>query len=267
MKINLRLVFFLTIVIGGLVSSCGSDSPTTPTSFTISVTSPTTTGNVYFGTTEQMRATASDGHALTGTWNSDAPSVATVDGNGLVTPVSAGRANINFVASTGQQSGKGIRTLANLTGTFTGSYTVSSCSQSGQVASLVNLCGSMSTGRLMPYTFVVSTSGDVVSGHFLLGTVDFGPAFSTAMSVGGGFSVVGRSIGGGSAITDATWLLAVTRPNTLSGNLTAIMSSTGLTGQGNWNGQVSSVTQSAVFSGTVSVPQTLEELLLAIIGG
>jgi hypothetical protein len=217
-------------------SACSS-SPSAPTNFTIAVSSPDT--NVFFGATEQMTVTASDGRALTGgTWSSDMPSVATVSTTGLVTPAGAGLAHVIFTASSGQQGNKQLRALANLSGTVTGNYTVTSCTQTGQFALFPNLCASAGT-----YTFVFTQSVDVVSGRFFLDTLEF-DNISGTLDLGGNLSLSGSAILG-MAKEDATWNLTAPTPHALGGTLASVLTSPCCSGAVNLNGSISTVSQTA----------------------
>jgi len=249
------------LVVGASLSACGSNSsPAAPSNFTISVTSQNT--NVLFGATEQMVATASDGRSVSGgTWSSDNPAVATVGTTGSVTPTGAGQATIIFTASSGQVGTKVLRGLPNLSGSFSGNYTVNNCSQTGQVA-LANICGSL--GSQAPYTFTFTQSVDVVSGRFFLGTVEF-DNISATIGLGGNLSFSGRAITGGSAIVDATWNLTASKPTTLGGTVAEEFTSTGLSGQANVNGSITTVNKTATISQR-TVPQTLEDAIRAMTG-
>ena len=256
-----------TLVLGVCISGCGGSNgnggstPTAPTNFTITVTSPNT--NVLFGATEQMTATASDGRVLTGTWSTDNTSVATVSTTGLVTPAGAGQATVIFSASTGQSGTKLLRGLPSLSGTFTGNYSVTSCTQSGGVA-LANLCGSATVGTLAPYTFNWTQSVDVLSGRFFLGTIEFDNITGT-ISLGGSFTFKARAAGTGTTLIDATWNLTASQPNRLGGTLATIWTSTGLSGQANINGSISTVSKTASVP-LRALPRTLDDAIRAFTG-
>ena len=237
--------------------ACGGSSnpapmPTTPTTFTVGVTSPDSM--VYFTATEQMTAVASDGRALTGTWTTDNPSVATVSPTGLVTPTGAGQATVIFTASTGQTGSKLLRALPNLNGTFSGQYAVISCTQSGQVANS-NLCGIFLVGSQPSYTFNWTQSVDVLSGRFFLGTTEFDNITST-IDLAGNFTFESHAAGTGTSLIDATWNAFSHNPGTLGGNLTSIWTATGLSGQATVTGLIIN------FNKTASVPQPALPLTL-----
>jgi Bacterial Ig-like domain (group 2) len=238
------------LVLGVSLPACGGSGnpapmPTAPTAFTVGVSSPDSM--VYFTATEQMTAVASDGRALTGTWTTDNPSVATVSPTGLVTPTGAGQSTVIFTASTGQTGSKLLRALPDLNGTFTGQYAITFCAQNGQVADS-NLCGVFPIGSQPPYTFNWTQSADKLSGRFFLGTTEFDNITST-IDLGGNFSFESHAAGTGTSLIDATWNAFSYHPNTLGGNLTTIWTAAGLSGQANINGLIIN------FNKTASVPR------------
>jgi hypothetical protein len=215
-------------------------SPTAPTSFMITVSSPDT--NVLFGTTEQMAATASDGRVLTGgTWASDTPTVATITPTGVVTPVGASLSNISF--TTGGQTGtKRVRGLPDVRGTFTGSYRVTSCIHNGQAAAAPD-CASFTTGSSLPYTFSFTQVDDVVSGRLSLGALEFDNLTGT-IDIGGTLVFSARATGTSPTFVDATGRLdarccsnAISN-NTFGGTVTLAWSRPGLSGQVNISGLI-----------------------------
>jgi hypothetical protein len=257
----------LGVSLGVSLAACSGSSnpaptPTTPTNFTVAVTSPDSM--VYFTAFEQMTATASDGRALTGTWTTDNQSVATVSPTGLVTPTGAGQATVTFTASTGQTGSKLLRALPNLNGTFSGQYAVISCTQSGQVANS-NICGIFPVTSQPSYTFNWTQSVDMLSGRFFLGTTEFDNITST-IDLAGNFTFESHAAGTGTSLIDATWNAFSHNPGTLGGNLTSIWTATGLSGQATVTGLIIN------FNKTASVPQpalplTLQDAVSARPGG
>src|ERR1035437_10758805 len=190
MRISQRGCVLLLLISAAACGGSTSTSPT-PTNLTVTVSSPSS--NVLFGATEQMTAVASDGRALTGgTWSSDNTAVATVSSTGLVTPTGAGQATIIFIASSGQGGHKLLRGLPNLNGTFTGNYTVTSCTASGELARMNSPCFANRAGTSGSYTFILTQSLDVVSGRVVLDSVDSFTNISGTIGLAGSltFSVV-----------------------------------------------------------------------------
>ena len=144
--------------------------------FAIVVTSPNS--NVFLGASEQMTATASDGRALAGTWGSDNPSAVSVNAaTGLVTAVSAGQANIFFIAD-GRQGTKLIRALPNLAGKFAGNYLVIRAVRR-PVKWRRQTSATRPAGQpWSPYTFMLAQTGPVLTGRVLVLGTDAVPAFA-----------------------------------------------------------------------------------------
>lgn len=91
---------FAALAMVAIVSACDSSTGNDDDIASITVTPPTPVLNV--GSVQQLVAnpTTSGGRIVSAnvSWNSDAPGVATVDGNGLVTAVAGGTANISATA-------------------------------------------------------------------------------------------------------------------------------------------------------------------------
>ena len=90
----------------------------------------------------------------TGTWSSDNPAVATVTQTGIVTGVASGDSSIIF-DSGGVRGSKRIRVSPNYNGRWSGEYSITGCTQSGEVAS-ANICGLLGSGSRFPYMLTVS---------------------------------------------------------------------------------------------------------------
>lgn len=250
------------------LSACGG-STTAPTSFTITVTSPDT--NVLFGATEQMTASASDGRALTGgTWSSDTPSVATVSPTGLVTPTGAGQATVIFTASSGQQGTKVLRGLPNLNGTFSGTYTVTSCTMTGQVAEGTSECFGVRAGTSALYTFTFTQSADVVSGRFVLASplqTEF-DNLSGTIGLGGNLTlntIVAFTGLPPAPVTTATWTITVPNPQTFGGTFTSMLTETGLSGYVDITASIGTDSQTASLLQR-ALPLTLKDAIRALTG-
>src|SRR5690242_9553104 len=146
--------------------------------------------SVLAGQTVQLGATTKDasGNVLTGrsiVWTSSTGSVATVNGNGLVTGVTAGSATIT--ATSEGQSGSATVSVSNVP---VATVTVSPASASVQVGQTAQLTattrdgsGNVLTGRTIVWT---SSNGSVatVSGSGLVTGVTAGSATVTATSEG-----------------------------------------------------------------------------------
>lgn len=225
------------------VSGCkGSSTSPAVIDFAIVVTSPSPNGNVFLGASEQMTAAASDGRVLAGTWGSDNPSAVTVDATtGLAAAVSAGQANVFFVAD-GRQGAKLIRALPNLAGTFTGAYVVTGCSATGEMAA-ANVCNNAPQGAQVPFTFIFAQTGPVLTGRVLVVGTDTVPAFAATISVGGDVSVNGMVIAGGFTV-DTTWQISQKTAGVITGTIAQVWTAPGfLTGQANVTGSINTITK------------------------
>jgi len=242
------------------ISACsgGNNNPGGPSNFSVTVTSANT--NVLFNTTEQMTATSSDGHALSGSWTTDNPAVATVNATGLVTPVGAGQAHVIFTASSGQQGNKLIRGVPNLGGTTQGSYQITGCTATGQFLD-ANLCGQLPAPSA-PYLFHLSQSGDAVTGDFFLGTIDF-PGVNSTISLGGALTMHAIGVTPATIKIDATWNLDASQPARLAGTVAHVWTSPDVTGQMNVTGTISNASRSARVPTSV-VPASLGDAVRSI---
>ena len=112
----------------------GSPSAPSPTATSVAVTFPSG-GTIFIGAQAQLRATVtmSDGstqdRTSSATWSSDAPAVATVATNGMVTAVAAGEATIS--ADVSVRGTIRIRVFPEFAGTWAGSEVVTVCEESG----------------------------------------------------------------------------------------------------------------------------------------
>src|SRR5262245_305818 len=112
----------------------GSPSAPSPTATSVAVTFPSG-GTIFIGAQAQLRATVtmSDGstqdRTSSATWSSDAPAIATVATNGMVTAVAAGEATI--AADVSVRGTIRIRVFPEFAGTWVGSEVVTVCEESG----------------------------------------------------------------------------------------------------------------------------------------
>jgi hypothetical protein len=228
-------VALILLAVVGFVSCGGSSStpsaPSTPViatqSIAVTMLSPIAVGNTAQATAV---ATLSNGstQALTTGFRSDVPTVATVTDSGLVTSVSAGGANI-YVVSGGQQGTKNIRVVPNFAGSWSGSYYVTGCSQTGFYATL-NYCSSnFSNNKVFPYNMSLTQTLDTVSGATFLGTLSFGQSSGT-VDGGGNIALSGNYYSGSSSIY-CSWNLSSSTPGRLAGTVQQTWRDSGVSGQ------------------------------------
>jgi hypothetical protein len=234
------ITLVLLLAATGCKGSSTSPAPT-PGDFSIAVTSPN--ANIFLGATEQMTAAASDGRTLTGTWGTDTPTVASVNGTGLVTAVSAGLANIFFIAD-GRQGTKSVRALPNFAGTFSGNYRVTNCTESGQVAA-ADVCKNAPAGTRVPFTFIFSQTGSVIAGRVLVIGTDTLPPFSATIGAGGDVTVSGSVVVTGGFIVNTTWTIVQRTAGVITGTITQVWTSPGVSGQATVSGTIDSISKTA----------------------
>jgi hypothetical protein len=241
MRLQVPQLIAVALILG-FAGGCGSDTPSSPTpkvvttqSVVVSLTAPLIVG----GTAQASAvATMSDGttQAITSGFRSDVSAVATVTDAGMVTAVASGAANI-YVVSGGQQGTKGIRVVPSYAGSWSGSYYVTGCSQTGDFRT-ANMCSYFQTNTVMPYNMNLAQSLDVVQGVTYLGSLQFDQASATID-------------GGGNLPLSATY-----REDTMT-----ITCAWNLTGQsaGRLNGTVQQTWRDGAASGEMVVSGTIRD--------
>src|SRR5687767_9143925 len=140
-----------------LVLACGGEggsAPAAPAATVQTITVNSSSDLVFLGASETFTATASMSNGGSqavsgGVWGSDAPSAASVESaSGRVTGAASGMATI-FVDYQGRRGTKLIRVLPNYQGTWSGSYFIRTCSQSGDFARF-NFCSNFPENRVFP---------------------------------------------------------------------------------------------------------------------
>jgi hypothetical protein len=164
---------------------CGGEgNPTAPsaTATSISVTYPVAS-TIFIGNQVQFEATVtvSDGTsrpAANATWNSDAPSVATVSPAGLVTAVAAGEATISADVDTDGRGSVRIRVYPEFRGSWTGWWRATGCTASGAPI-WIELCALLQASPAdvgSPLMLVLTQDGGLVDGTVDLGDLAAGNA-------------------------------------------------------------------------------------------
>ena len=163
------------------------------------------------------------------------------------------------VACGGGNSASPSENIPNYGGSWSGTYTITGCTQSGGVG-LANICGAI--GVTAPYAFTLNQSGRSVTGSFTLGSIPF-PSTGGTIGTDGSLALSATSQNNGITII-ANW--ALTLPSTaLAGTITQVWTSTTLSGQANVAGVIGTAVHAAAASrpGLV-VPESLEEAVRAI---
>jgi len=230
----------------GVLPACKSSTTPTVVAF-INVTS--SKAMVYIGETASLFATArmsdnSNQGVMDGTWSSDNTSIATVTAAGIVTAVGSGTVTIS-VAFGGKTGTISLRCLPNYGGTWTGTYTVSACSATGDF-DLYGFCGVVPSGTVLNTDLVLTQSGDQVSGQFYLGTL---VADATGpVAVDGHLTLTGKVIQGDFTI-DTAFTLQSTTPGAITGDMTQLWLALAATWMG--QGQLTCVMGSIARTSTV----------------
>ena len=162
----------------GAAVACGSSSGgsalapsgvSTITGLTLTVNPPGVGATVNATATAQL----SSGTAapITSGFTSDASAVATVTSAGAITGVSIGDVSIT-VTYQGFTASKKVRVLPNYNGTYSGSYTIDTCTETGAFAT-EGLCAQFAAHATLPLAFLNQQSADLttISGQFALGSL------------------------------------------------------------------------------------------------
>jgi hypothetical protein len=261
MKRSLTIGFIL------LSAACGgSNTPVAPTPVvpgptvsTVTVTSMNAT--VFLGATEQMNATETLSNGITqtavGTWGSDNTSVASVSSSGLVTGVGAGEATVYVDVASMPRATKRIRALPAYAGTWTGTYLVITCVQSGVFVD-DNFCRDYAGS--LPFTFNLTQTQDTVTGAFLLGQIPFVQT-TASVFLNGDLFLASRNAGGSEASIDAVWTVNSARPQQLTGTVRHTWLADGNGGAATVTGTIESANRRALADQAVLRPLvTLDDL-------
>jgi len=143
-------------------------------------------------------------------------------------------------------------------GTWTGTYTISGCNQTGGVAA-ANICGNL--GNVAPYGFILTQSARNVSGSFTLGSISF-PSTGGTVGQDGSLPLQATTVQSGITIV-VTWALNLP-VSSLTGTVTQIWTSNVLSGQANVVGTISTANRSAFTARTLFVPRSVQELVTAV---
>jgi hypothetical protein len=153
----------------------------------------------------------------------------------------------------------------NYAGTWSGTYTVSSCTNSGFFADS-GFCSSV-LNTTAGVTFTLAQTDRTVSGNFHLGSVDF-PSLTSNINADGTLPLA-SSVQDGAFTIDATWMLQQASPSALTGQTRQVWKATGQSGDGTLQGQITSVVKAAPqllrSTSERSEPTTLQDLVRATI--
>lgn len=266
----------LLFVAVGCGTSSAPASPTSPvTSTAVTSTSATVTSTrsqVPVGATETMAAQVSFSSGTTstnptGTWSTDAPLVATVGTDGVVTTVSPGDVNVTFTDANGAKGSKRLTVIGDFNGYWMGTYQISGCSQSSDF-SAAGFCHTFAANLSGPFTMTTTQSGSTVNASWTLGSMLFTlPVFGTtamAAPVTGAFAntfVFTSQRGDYDVATSTNWQLTQTGVDRFAGTLQITFTRGDLAGSGTFTARVPGLTRgtppptTVVFTTTFGTPQ------------
>jgi hypothetical protein len=248
----------------------GGGTPTGPTKTPSNVTvGPSSAALIKVGDEQVYTATVnwSDGSQTTepASWSSDNTGVATIDGTGKGHGVGSGEASL--VAATSHGTGVlKIRVVPNYQGTWTGDYTVRSCTAAGAF-SQSDWCGPdvFAPGTLFPIVMAFTQNADKISGTMTLGTITIMLDASSSIAVDGGANMSGQG-----TYTDSDNIKVTVTVNpinfrangpTMTGSFTQIVNAAGYVGSVTFASDLNSVPRTASLMGIAPPPVRLLKLL------
>jgi Bacterial Ig-like domain (group 2) len=215
------------------MAACGGGEGAAPSPTVSSVTVTSPNDMVLMGQSEQFSATVTLSNGTTqpatgAVWGTDERGTASVEpATGRVTMIGPGNTAI-YANVNGVRGGKTVRSVPNFQGTWSGSYSVDSCTQSGQFA-LSNPCGNtFSVNRVLPMNLVASQTRDSVNAQLFLGTI--AGSGTGPISTNGRLTLAG-TVRSGDLSIDTVWGMESTTLGRITGAGSFIARFAGLTGE------------------------------------
>jgi hypothetical protein len=148
--------------------------------------------------------------------------------------------------------------IPNYTGIWQGSYTVTSCTQNGTIT-LANVCGQFAPGQTLQFQLNIIQQGTaIISGNALLGQLPF-TVVPANLSSTGTVTLTGSSQSGTLTIL-STWTLQTP----ITGTLSLVWSSSGLTGQVNIQSNIGAVVKTGSARTPVPHGDSLADVVRAL---
>jgi len=200
---------------------------TTPTTV-VSITVNSTALQVLLGRPETFTAIANFSNGTNqvvtdGVWGSEQPTVASVEsGTGRVTGLISGEATI-FVTTQGLRGSKRINVRPNYANVWSGTYAVTSCSETGGVATLAFCTSNFTIGRELPHVLILSQLNATVSGQTALGSLLSNP-FTVPMAIDGSVTINATYLSGALTVAQV-WHLNITERSIAMGTVNGFESS------------------------------------------
>ena len=254
----MRANVVVSVLVFGLafgLASCGGreGGPTIPTSPSatvtgLSITASTDLLKINQSETFTVTATMSNGStaAVTATWRSENPAVATVDANGRVTGIGSGETAISAESSGVRATPRTIRVLPDYQGRWSGDWRVAGCTTDGDWAR-TDICREVPVDTLLSLALVLTQDGDNTSGNVTLADVA-GPVQGPIrpggqLSLAGAFTSTDEGI-----VLDATvadWETTTTDNQRMTGRFALVFRAAGLQGSVRFNGELRVVAKTA----------------------
>ncbi|HVT48104.1 MAG TPA: hypothetical protein VHD57_09980 [Vicinamibacterales bacterium] len=216
------------LMAAALAGACGKDggSPAAPSAPQISAIAVTGSDLVNLGRTASYSAAMTGGSAAC-SWGDDAPQVGTISSSGVLTGVGNGKVTI-WCDAAGVRGTKLIQVLATYTGSWVGSYAVTSCSESGDFQG-VGVCDQFQNGHVFPLSGSFTQAGTTMTGAFALGQVGAG---AVTTSVGPDGSATFTEINDGTDVISlrSQWEVHQVQDGKITGHVTLTFTAGGYAG-------------------------------------
>ena len=217
-------------------AACGSSSsglnlsPTTIgtiTGVSLAVNPPGVGASVAATATVQL-STGSSAAVASG-FTSDTPSVATVTTAGVITGVSIGDVTIS-IDYQGFKASKKVRVLPNYNGIYYGTYTIDSCTETGDFVPL-GYCAQLTSSATLPLAFNNAQSAELttMAGQFAIGSL-IGTA-TGAISSTGALTYAGAFVSGTSRIDLQNFTGSAPAVGQMAGHFEEVWTDSSITGQ------------------------------------
>lgn len=270
---HVPLVPIAVLTWAAAAAACGGSkspaAPSTPTPIVQSITVTSPSSMLRIGATETFTATAAMSNGASqpvagGQWGSDNPAVARAEAaTGRVTGVGSGTATI-YVDYQGRRGTKLIRVVPDFQGTWSGSYFIDGCQQSGDFAA-IRFCSDFPAGRVLPTNLVLTQTDDRVEGRLFLGTLSAdgrGP-----IDPGGTLTLTGTIASSGFTI-DTIWLLRSETAGRATGRFDMVWRYSAAVGDGRIQATIRDLNRTSASTAlslrAPAVPATLEEAVRAM---
>jgi hypothetical protein len=213
-----------------------------------------------------LTATMSDGgtRAVTGTWRSEGPAVATVDSNGRVTGVGSGETAISAESDGARATPRTIRVLPDYQGRWSGDWRLAGCTPDGDWAR-TDICRDVPVGTLLPFGLTLTQNRDTATGTATLddvaGPVQGSIRLAGQLGVGGTFTFTDQGITIDVTVTD--WETTTTDNQRMTGRFVVVFRAAGLQGSVRFDGELRIVSKSAATMAPAGRQRQLRNALAA----